>query len=208
MKSLIYAAAAVLFGSGISYAGESSVDSLNTSVSPTVLSETVVPGVSGADEADMPGTAKEPADKASAAFGDAEYICTSVSGDANAVIQYKVEFTHSFLSGNRVSFVLHNSAGNWDASILKDISIGDTPLMSMRPGPGSFGSDGVNYSGKRFLHIGDTDEASVLGETNGVYLSDSLIRQESSGLALYSHSSANFISIDKAYKALNCKRAQ
>ncbi|MCX5784184.1 MAG: hypothetical protein NTX59_00690 [Elusimicrobia bacterium] len=48
MKRLIYAAAAALFGVTISYAGESALDSLRASVSPSVLGGMVLPDVSGA----------------------------------------------------------------------------------------------------------------------------------------------------------------
>ena len=46
MKKSLYAAAVVLFGVSVSYAGESALNSLRASVSPSVLSGTVVPEVS------------------------------------------------------------------------------------------------------------------------------------------------------------------
>ncbi|MCX5792218.1 MAG: formylglycine-generating enzyme family protein [Elusimicrobia bacterium] len=46
MKKTIYAAAVVLFGVNVSYAGETALDSLRASVPPSVLSGTVLPAVS------------------------------------------------------------------------------------------------------------------------------------------------------------------
>ena len=61
MKKSVYAAVAVLFGVNISYAGESALDSLRASVSPSVLSGTVLPdahkGPAAKDAASEEGSA-------------------------------------------------------------------------------------------------------------------------------------------------------
>ena len=145
---------------------------------------------------------------ASSAFADMSYHCTMTDAGnlSYKVLEYHVDFTHSFLSKNKVSFSVLNLAGNSATTILSGIKIVNSPTLTA--GPKWSEKQNYDYSEQKFLKIQDQETNTIIGESNTVYLSEALLNGEAQAVAVYQHDVANFISYNNEFTDLACTRVK